>query len=135
DLTAFEERVGALIGPGDQHSALARLDALIIEKNKLTESHLPYFAAIDAASANLRRGKPFRGPFHFWLREQITRLLDEATAAGQVAPLDVEFTADALLSAVAPHLYRYQRQELGFSQERINAAMRRLFVDGLKISE
>ena len=38
----------------------------------------------------------------------------------------------AILAAVAPHLYRYQRQELGYSSERIMAAMRRLFIDGLR---
>jgi AcrR family transcriptional regulator len=132
DLAAFEERVGALISPVQGGPALQRLAILIEEKNRLTESHLPYFAAIDAASANLRPGKPFRGPFHAWLHQQIVGLLSEAASSGQVAPLDAEFTAEALLAAVAPHVYRYQRQELGFSQARIDAAMRRLFVDGLR---
>ena len=76
--------------------------------------------------------KPFRGPFHSWLHEQITSLLDQAVAQGEVARLDAAFAADAILAAVAPHLYRYQRQDLGYSSERIMAAMRHLFVDGLR---
>ena len=31
-----------------------------------------------------------------------------------------------------PDLYRYQRQDLGYSSERIMAAMRHLFIDGLR---
>jgi AcrR family transcriptional regulator len=132
DLAAFQERVGALIGgAGAVASPLARLEALIVEKNRLTESHLPLFAAIDEAAA-AAPNKPFRGPFHTWLHEQITGLLAQAIAGGEVAPLDSAFAADAMLAAVAPHLYRYQRQVLGYSSERIMAAMRQLFIDGLR---
>jgi AcrR family transcriptional regulator len=132
DLLAFQERVGALIdGAGAVASPMARLDTLIVEKNRLTESHLPLFAAIDEAATAVQR-KAFRGPFHLWLHEQITSLLAEAVALGEVAPLDAAFAADAILAAVAPHLYRYQRQDLGYSSERIMAAMRHLFIDGLR---
>jgi len=134
DLAAFQERVGALIGGASAvASPLARLDILIAEKNRLTESHLPLFAAIDEAAAGTQR-KPFRGPFHTWLHEQITSLLTQAVAQGEVAPLDAAFAADAILAAVAPHLYRYQRQDLGYSSERIMAAMRHLFIDGLRLA-
>ena len=134
DLTAFQERVGALIsGAGAVASPLARLETLIVEKNRLTESHLPLFAAIDEAAAAAPH-KPFRGPFHTWLHEQITSLLAQAVARGEVAPLDAAFAADAILAAVAPHLYRYQRQNLGYSSERIMAAMRHLFIDGLRLA-
>ena len=59
-------------------------------------------------------------------------MLAQAIAQGEVAALDAAFAADAMLAAVAPHLYRYQRQELGYSSERIMAAMRHLFIDGLR---
>ena len=132
DLAAFQERVGTLISSvGAADSPMARLETLIIEKNRLTESHLPLFAAMDEAAAAAPR-KPFRGPFHMWLHEQITSLLAQAVAQGEVAPLDAAFTADAILAAVAPHLYRYQRQDLGYSSERIMAAIRHLFIDGLR---
>src|SRR5262245_36220821 len=133
DLAAFQERVGAMIGGADAAgSPLARLEILIAEKNRLTESHLPLLAAMEETPAGVRRGKPFRGPFHSWLHEQISNLLVQAIAQGEVAPLDVAFTADALLAAVAPPIYRDQRQNLGYSSERIMAGMRRLFVDGLR---
>ena len=133
DLAAFQERVGALIGGvAAVASPMARLETLIVEKNRLTESHLPLFAAIDEAAAAAPH-KPFRGPFHTWLHEQITSLLAQAVAQGEVAPLDAAFAADAILAAVAPHLYRYQRQDLGYSSERIIAGMRHLFIDGLRL--
>ena len=134
DLAAFQERVGALIGDARAvPSPLARLEILIVEKNRLTKSHLPLFAAIDEAAA-AAPSKPFRGPFHMWLHEQIISLLAQAVAQGEVAPLDAAFAADAILAAVAPHLYRYQRQDLGYSSERIMAAMCHLFIDGLRRS-
>jgi AcrR family transcriptional regulator len=132
DLMAFQERVSELIGvAGAVASPMARLDTLIVEKNRLTESHLPLFAAIDEAAAAAQR-KTFRGPFYTWLHEQITNLFAQAVAQGEVAPLDAAFAADAILAAVAPHLYRYQRQDLGYSSERIMAGMRHLFIDGLR---
>lgn len=135
DLAAFMERVGVEIGgEGAGATPLARLELLIAEKNQLTESHLPLFAAMDEASAGARRAKPFRGPFHTWLHEQISVLLGEALALGEIAELDIAFTADAILAATAPPLYQYHRHELGYSGERITAGMRRLFIEGLRTS-
>ena len=87
---------------------------------------------MDEVPTGARRGKPFRGPFHTWLHKQISMLLSEAQAQGEIAKLDIAFTADAILAACAPPLYQYQRNELGYSGERITAGMRRLFVEGLR---
>ncbi|HEU5087562.1 MAG TPA: TetR/AcrR family transcriptional regulator [Roseiflexaceae bacterium] len=134
DLAEFRERIGALLADRIRFpSPLGRLELLIREKNQLTESHLPLFAVMAEESAKPGKKGPFRGPFHTWLRDQITALLEEATALGETGDLDIGFTADALLAAVAPHLYSYQRQELGYTRERINVAMQRLFVDGLRL--
>ena len=129
DLAAFRERVGALLDDATV-SPLARLGLLIGEKNRLTEGHLPLFAVMESGTPG---GSRRPGPFHTWLHERIVALLEEAVARGDAAPLDAPFTADALLAAVAPPLYRAQRVELGWSRERIDAAMRRLFVDGVRV--
>lgn len=130
DLAAFRARVGARLDDATT-SPLARLDLLIVEKNRLTEGHLPLLAAMEEGPG-ARRGKLGRGPFSAWLHERIVALLGEAVALGEAAPLDAPFTAEALLAAVAPPLYRAQREELGYSEERINAAMRRLFIAGVR---
>lgn len=133
DIVAFEERVGALIGDTARvPSPLARLDILIAERIRMTESHLPLFAAIEEASAGARPPRPFRGPFSAWVHGRIVDLLAEAVAQGEVAPLDLAFAADAIAEAMSPPLYSYQRHECGYSVERILAGMRRLFIDGLR---
>jgi hypothetical protein len=111
-------------------SALARLEILIVEKIGVTEGHLPLLAAIQDAAAGSHR--PFRGPFDTWVHEHIVALLEQAVAQGEVAPLDIALTADAIIAALVPPHYRFQRYELGYSSERISAGMRRLFVDGLR---
>jgi AcrR family transcriptional regulator len=140
DVAAFQERVGAVIalradanaidGAWALASPLERLDMLIVEKVRLTESHLPLFEAMDAAGA--RRPKPFRGPFHTWLHARIVALLEEAATVGEVAELDATIVADVILAATAPPLYAFQRHDQGYSQERVLAATRRLFMDALR---
>ncbi len=133
DLAAFQERVGALIMQGAPGSPLERLDLLMAEKTRLLESHLPLFAAMDETASGERRTKPFRGPFYLWQHERIMALLEEAIAQREIAQLDVAFAADAILAAVSPLLYNYQRRKLDFSNERIIVGLRRLFVEGLRV--
>ncbi|HJZ45815.1 MAG TPA: TetR family transcriptional regulator [Roseiflexaceae bacterium] len=133
DLAAFRERVGAIIADDRAlASPLARLEVLIVEKIGVTEGHLPLLAAMQDTPAGSRRPRPFRGPFDTWVHEHIVALLEQAVAQGDVAPLDIVFTADAILAALAPPHYRFQRYDLGYSSERISAGMRRLFIDGLR---
>ena len=61
-----------------------------------------------------------------------TTLLKGYLARGELPELDVEITADVILAATAPHLYGFQRHSLGYSQQRIAAGLRRLFVDSLR---
>lgn len=135
DISAFRERLGSVIrGTWALESPLARLDTLITEKIRLTESHLSLFAAMETESGS-GRARRFRGPFHRWLQEQITELLSEAIERGDIAELDKEFTADAILAAISPPLYSVHRNELGFSSERIIAGMRRLYIEGMRRTE
>jgi AcrR family transcriptional regulator len=86
DIAAFRERLGAVItGTWALESPLARLDTLISEKIRLTESHLSLFAAMETESGRTRR---FRGPFHRWLQERIIELLAEAIERGDIVVLD-----------------------------------------------
>jgi hypothetical protein len=125
--------VGALIEDrAREPSPLARLEILIAERLRMTEIHLPLFAAIEEATLGARPVRPFRGPFGSWTHARIVALLAEAVGQAEVAPLDLEYTADAMLEVMAPPLYGYQRHERGYSLDRIVDGMRRLFVDGLR---
>lgn len=131
DVVAFQGRLGAVIsGDWVVASPLARLDMLLSEKIRLTESHLSLLAAMEAGKP--RGARPGRGPFYTWLHEQIARLLDEAVSSGEAPPLDTAIAADAILAATAPQLYHAQRHELGYTSERISAGIRALFIDALR---
>lgn len=133
DVIAFRNRVGPLLdGVKSEASPLARLDILLTERLRMTELHLPLFAAIEEATMGGRPARPFRGRFGTWTHERIVALLAEAVAQGEVLPLDLDFTADAILEVMAPALYSFQRHTSGYSLERIVAGLRRLFVDGLR---
>jgi AcrR family transcriptional regulator len=131
DVVAFKERVGTLI-EDTEPSPLARLDILITERVRMTETHLPLFAAIEEEAGGGGRARPFRGSFATWMQAQMMDLLGEAITRGEVAPLDPGFTADAIEAALSPMFYRHQRYESGYGVDRIIAGLRRLFVDGLR---
>jgi hypothetical protein len=48
-----------------------------------------------------------------------------------LASLDIPFTVDAILATLNPMFYRFQRQERGFSPERILQGLRRIYIDGV----
>ena len=64
--------------------------------------------------------------------ELLARLLTEAVERGELAALDILYTADAMLAAFQPALYRFQRQERGFSSERILQGLCHIYIDGVK---
>lgn len=57
----------------------------------------------------------------------IAGLLRQAQAEGDIAPADADFTADAVLAALSPDVYQYQREERGLTQEQIVQGVRRLY--------
>jgi hypothetical protein len=68
------------------------------------------------------------------VHQRISHLLTKAVAQSEAVDLDVSFAADAILAAITPPLYDFQRQSRNFSRERILAGMRRLFIDdGLRV--
>jgi hypothetical protein len=75
----------------------------------------------------------FQMPFYRGLHERIASLLTRALEQGETVDLNVAFTADAILAAIVPSLFTFQRQYRHFSCEQIAAGMHRLFVDGLRV--
>ncbi len=70
--------------------------------------------------------------FFSWLYEVSTGLLTEAVERGELPPLDVAYTAEAILMNIYPLFYRFQRQERGFSPERILQGLCHIYIDGLR---
>ncbi|GAB4124505.1 MAG: TetR/AcrR family transcriptional regulator [Roseiflexaceae bacterium] len=130
DLEQFQARIDTMLAD-PQGEPLWQLEQLIIAKVDLTESHLPLFAAMDWIPGN--KPKPFHGPFHEWLHQRIMAILQRAVAHGQIATqLDLAFMTETCLAAMTPALYRYQREDLGFSQARIVQGLSALFVEALR---
>jgi hypothetical protein len=73
-----------------------------------------------------------RSPWYLWLHELFVGLLTEAVERGELSPLDVPYTADVIMATLNPPFYRFQRQERGFSSERILQGLRRLYIDGIR---
>jgi hypothetical protein len=66
------------------------------------------------------------------MHELFAGLFAEAVRQGELPPLDIDFTTDAILATLHPMFYRLQRQERGFSPERILQGLRRIYIDGVK---
>src|SRR5579863_2406422 len=122
-------------------TALERLDSVLAHCIALLEEQWAMLGPI--VTANMRdamcdgpdhshRVPVQREPFYLWLYELFTGLLTEAVAKGELAPLDISFTTDAILATFHPMFYRFQRQERGFTPERILQGLRHIYIDGLK---
>ncbi len=59
-------------------------------------------------------------------------LLRRAVAAGECAPVDIAYLADAILAPLDIDLYLFQRHGRGFAPERITAGLRQLVFAGLR---
>ena len=68
---------------------------------------------------------------YVWLHELFVTLLTEAVTYGELADLDVAFTADAMLATLNPMFYRLQRQERGLSAKQILQGLHRIYIRGI----
>src|SRR5579859_6881578 len=66
-----------------------------------------------------RRSFACETPLAVWLREVVMVLLNLAVERQELAPLDSEYAAYAILAPLSIDQYHYQRSVLGYDQERI----------------
>jgi len=136
------EEIASLLAPTATSPALERLDSVLAKIVALLEEQSAMVGPV--AGTEMRNGQcnesdisrhiSFqRTPWYRWLHELCTGLLTEAVERGELALLDVPYTADAMLASLHPAFYRFQRQERGFSSERILQGLRHIYIDGLKV--
>ena len=137
----FVEEIAALLATTATSPALERLDGVLAHVVAFLEEQgalLGPIAVTDMRdfhcdeSDNFRRLSFQRAPIYLWLHELFSGLLTEAVERKELASLDVPYTADTILATFHPMLYRFQRQERGFSPERILQGLRRIYIDGVK---
>jgi AcrR family transcriptional regulator len=119
-----------LAGVAGTTSPLERLTGLLARLVALVETKLGLLAAIGDACWGGRRVEKFRSPGYQWVHGAIAGLLAEAVARGEISPLDTAFTADALMAALSPDVYQFQREERGLTPEQILQGVCRIFAAG-----
>jgi AcrR family transcriptional regulator len=124
NFAEFYKEAEAGIGAGEARSALGRLEFLLTRLATYIEQKGPLLGGVVDAFSGDRRCEVYRSPMYVWLHGSVAALLRQAKAAKEIAPLDIEYTADALLAPFNVELYLFQREERGFSQERIIASLR-----------
>jgi AcrR family transcriptional regulator len=119
----------AVLRAADDLPPLERLDDVLACLAAFVEEKAPLLGAIDDAASGERRDTKFRNPVYRCMHETITALLTEADAT--LSPLDASFTADALLAALSPDVYLFERRERGLTAEQILQQVRRIYIAGL----
>jgi AcrR family transcriptional regulator len=126
----FREEIEAYLARSDgAASALERLTSVLSRAVTLIETKLSLLAAIGDACWGERRVEKFRTPWYQWIHGTIAGLLSEAVERGELRTLDPTFTADALMAALSPDVYQFQREERGLTPEEILQGVCRIFAD------
>ncbi len=107
--------------------ALERLDHVLLRIVTFIEDKLSYLAAIGDACAGENRTSKFNLPGYRWLHGMLTGLLNEAQEEGAISVADITFTADAILAAISPDMYQFEREERGLTREQIVHRVRSLY--------
>ena len=137
----FVEEIATLLSATATSPALERLDSVLAKSVALLEEQdtlLEPVAVTEMRDAQCDKFESSwwfsfqRAPFYLWLHELLVGLLTEAVGRAELVPLDVSYTADAILATLYPPFYRFQRQERGFSPERILQGLRHIYIGGVK---
>jgi AcrR family transcriptional regulator len=138
----FAEEITTLLTQTSTSPALERLESVLAIVVRLLEEQ-GTIGGLVAGTAERRDGQCSESdrsrhsgfqatPWYQWLHELLAGLLSEAVDRSELAALDVPYTADAMLAALHPTVYHFQRQERGFSSERILQGLRHIYIEGVK---
>jgi AcrR family transcriptional regulator len=139
----FAEEIATLLAQASTAPVLARLENVLAKMVLFLEEQSTMGGLVAVAGTERRDGPCNESdlsrhlafqttPWYRWLHELLAGLLTEAVEHSELAALDIPYTADAMLAALHPAVYRFQRQERGFSSERILQGLRHIYIDGVK---
>jgi len=137
----FGEAIATLLAHASTAPALERLESVLAKMVLFLEEQDTMgglVAGVERREGPCNESAPSRHigfqttPWYRWLHDLLAGLLTEAVERGELAALDIPYTADAMLAALHPAVYRFQRQERGFSSERIVRGLRHIYIDGVK---
>jgi len=113
DIEAYLAETGDIAPP------MERLGGVLFRMVSFLEEKLTLLASIGDSSFGKRRVDKYRAPLYQWMHGMIATLLEEAIARGELRPLDTTYTADALLAALSPDIYQFQREQRGLTPDQI----------------
>ncbi len=137
----FVEEIASLLAATAASPALERLDGVLAHMvafleeqgallNPIAVANARYWLCNESGSS--QRFSSRHEPLYDWLYELLAGLLSEAVERGELVSLDIPYMVDAILTTLNPMFYRFQRQERGFSAERILQGLRRIYIDGVR---
>jgi AcrR family transcriptional regulator len=137
----FGEAIATLLTQVSTTPALERLEGVLARMVQFLEDQNAMgglIAGTEGRNGQCNDADVFRyvafqtTPWYRWLHELLAGLLTEAVQRSELATLDIPYTADTILSALHPAVYRFQRQERGFSTERILQGLHQIYIEGVK---
>ena len=138
----FGEEIATLLAPASTAPALERLESVLAQMILFLEEQGTLGGLMagterreepcNEADLSPRHSGFQQTPWYRWLHELLAGLLTEAVERGELVALDIPYTADTILAALHPAVYRFQRQDRGFSSERILQGLRHIYIDGVK---
>jgi AcrR family transcriptional regulator len=125
NLWQFHDAVVARLDQ-DEGPVLGQLRWFVDALLAFVEGNGPLVRAMGDSACGATPEDHYQHPWTLWQRGVMAALLERAAARGEIAPTDVEATADVVLAACDPPLYLHQRQQRGYSRERIVGNLMRL---------
>ena len=116
---SFQHGIEDYLASSGTASAVDRLKHVLSWLVTFTERNAELMGAINDALVGARRTDRFHQPHYLWLQRTLTRLIRAAVSAGDLHGLEPTYTADALLAALRPDLFLFQRKERGYSVHQI----------------
>jgi AcrR family transcriptional regulator len=137
----FSEAIATLLTQAATAPALERLEGVLVMMVQFLEDQDTMCGLVVGTEernsprneAGSSRQMTFQTtPWYRWLHELLEGLLTEAVQRSELATLDIPYTADTILSALHPAVYRFQRQVRGFSSTRILQGLCHIYANGVK---
>jgi AcrR family transcriptional regulator len=108
---------------------LEQLTWILSRAMNLVDAKFSLMAAIGDACWGGRRLERFKTPWYQWYHSTVAGLLEEAIARGEMRPVDTTFSADAIIAALGPDVYQFQREVRGLTPDQILAGVCRIFAE------
>jgi AcrR family transcriptional regulator len=126
----FREEVAEYLAESrDGTPPLDQLTWVLSRAVQLVETKFSLLAAIGDACWGGRRIEKFQSPFYAWYHSTVAGLLTEAIARGDMRPVDTTFAADAIIAALSPDVYQFQREVRGLTRAQILDGVCRIFAE------